>query len=269
MRRILILLSLGFILSATAEQFAVVQGEYVDLMSPQGELKYRLQRGEVVKVKKHNFDSGQYFVSVGAKSFTAPKNSFREVSSIFQEEKRLLSQIDKNHDNISLFEKELASLNDQKTLLNKKITELQIWIEVQRDLSYSREFFIQKTRGSFTELKKLKEKSAKLNTEIKSQLDKISTEKSLLKAFEHSFERLQTKLKSLKNERAFYQRNFVEVEVIASETPVFFNGRIVDYLNTNTKIKVTKARNLSGWYVFYKNKKAHFISSKDVMISQS
>ena len=77
MKQILILLCLGFLLSASAEQFAVVQGEYVDLMSSQGELKYRLQRGEVVKVKNHKFDNSFYFVSVGPKSFTAPKNSFR------------------------------------------------------------------------------------------------------------------------------------------------------------------------------------------------
>ncbi|MCM8540049.1 MAG: hypothetical protein NE328_07210 [Lentisphaeraceae bacterium] len=269
MKQILILLSLGFLLSASAEQFAVVQGEYVDLMSSQGELKYRLQRGEVVKVKNHKFDNSFYFVSVGPKSFTAPKNSFREVSSIFQEEKRLLSQIDKNHETISVLEKEATKLIEQKNILSKKITELQIWIEVQRDLSYSRDFFKQKTKGSFIELKKLKGKAVEKDREIKSYLEKISTEKSLLKAFEQSFEILQTKLKTLKNERAFYQRNFVEVEVIASETPVFFNGKIVEYLNTHTKIKVKKDRNLNGWYVFFKNKKAHYISSKDVMVSQS
>lgn len=254
-------------LTASGDQFAVVQGEYVDLMSPQGETKHRLHRGAVVKVKTHKADSSFYSVAFAKKIFSAPKNSFREVTSIFTEEKRLLSQIDVSHEEIDILEIGVNKLLERKTILSKKITEIQIWIEVQRDLSYSRNFFINKTKGSFIELKKLKLKAEENDLEFKGLQEKLKLEKSNLKVFEASFETLQTKLQVLKNEKALYLNNFVEVYVVAADAPVFLNGKIVDYLSSNTKIKVKKSRNLNGWYVFFKDSKAHYISSKDVMVS--
>ena len=256
-------------LAANGDQFAVVQGDYVDLINPQGDNKYRLYRGAVVKVKNHSKDLTFYSVAFGKKVFAAPKKSFREVSSVFTEEKRLLGQIDKSHELITELERQSAKKSAANDVVNKKIGELQIWIEVQRDLSYSRDFFINKTKKSFHELKKLQLKSKENHSEIKELNDKIREEKLKLKTFEESFKTLQTKLQPLKSERAFYQRNYVEVRVVAKDTPVFLNGKIVDYLSSNTKIKVKKPINLNGWYVFYKNKQAHYISSKDVMVQHS
>ena len=267
MKKILALLSIALMLTASGDQFAVVQGEYVDLMSSQGETKYRLHRGAVVRVKTHKADNSFYLVAFKKKVFSAPKKSFREVSSIFTEEKRLLSQIDKSHEQIESLELQVNKLIEKKTVLSKKITEIQIWIEVQRDLSYSRSFFINKTKGSFIELKKLKHKAGEYDLDLKEQQEQLKLEKLNLKVFEASFETLQTKLQVLKGEKAFYQKNFVEVYVVATDAAVFLNGKIVDYLSSNTKIKVKKSRNLNGWYVFFKDNKAHYISSKDVMVS--
>lgn len=269
MKKIIALLGIFLMLTVSGDQFAVVQGEYVDLLNSQGDSRQRLYRGAVVKVKTHRGDSSFYSVSFEKKVYSAPKRAFREVSSIFTEEKRLLSQIDKSHHEIKILEAEIHMLSEKKTLLNKKINEIQIWIEVQRDLSFSRTFFINKTKGSFIELKKLKQKGLEYDQSYKEFNEQLKDEKSRLKTFESSFETLQTKIQGLKNEKAFYQKNFVEVYVVASETPVFLNGKIVDYLSSNTKIKVKKPRNLTGWYVFFKDRKAHYISSKDVNVSQS
>ena len=269
MKKIIGLLSIFLMLTASGDQFAVVQGEYVDLMNQHGENKFRLYRGAVVKVKNHTVDRTFYSVSLGKKVYAAPKSSFREVSSIFTEEKRLLGQIDKSHEMIAGLEKQSGdkvSINDQ---INKKISELQIWIEVQRDLSYSRDFFINKTKGSFLELRKLKIQSKENSQELRKINDQIKEEKLKLKVYEESFETLQTKLQPLKNQRSFYQRNYVEVRVVVKDTPVFLNGKIVDYLYSNTRVKVRKPVNMNGWYVFFKNKKAHYISSKDVTILNS
>ena len=256
-------------LTASGDQFAVVQGEYVDLINSHGENKYRIYRGAVVRVKNHTKDKSFYSVAFGKKVFAAPKNSFREVSSVFTEEKRLLEQIDKSNDLISGLEKQALKKTSTNNAVNKKISELQIWIEVQRDLSYSRDFFINKTKGSFAELKKLRLKTKENSLKIKELNEQIKEEKLKLEVLEESFKTLQTKLQPLKRERAFYQKNFVEVQVIAKDTPVFLNGKIVNYLYSNATLKVKKAPNLSGWYVFFKNKQAHYISSRDVMVHQS
>lgn len=269
MKKILALLFISLMLTANGDQFAVVQGEYVDLINPQGENKYRLYRGTVVRVKSHAVDNSFYAVSFGKKEFAAPRKSFREVSSVFTEEKRLLDEIDKSHAAISSLEKKADKKTSQNNITNKKISELQIWIEVQRDLSYSRDFFINKTKGSFIELKKLMDETKENGLELKKLNEQIKEEKLKLKTFEESFETLQTKLTPLKNERAFIQKNYVEVQVIARDTPVFLNGKIVEYLYSNMTLKVKKAVNMDGWYVFFKNNKAHYISSKDVVVRHS
>jgi len=269
MKKILALLGISLMLTASGDQFAVVQGEYVDLINSQGENKYRIYRGAVVRVKNHTRDKSFYSVAFGKKVFAAPKISFREVSSVFREEKRLLEQIDKSNDLISSLEKQALKMTSSNSAVNKRISELQIWIEVQRDLSYSRDFFINKTKSSFEELKKLRIKTKGNSLEQKELNEKIKEEKLKLEVFEESFKTLQTKLQPLKNQRAFYQKSYVEVQVIATDTPVFLNGKIVDYLYSNATIKVKKVPNLSGWYVFFKNRQAHYISSKDVMVRQS
>ena len=268
MKKILVLLIISITLAASGDQFVVVQKDHTDLIDKKGVQKVRLQKGEVVRVKNHNSDHKYYLVSFKNGSYAAPKSSFREVSSVFLEEKRLLGEIDNTHETIHTLEAKVLSLKEQNSLYRKKITELQIWIEVQRDLSFSREFFIRKTSKSVEVLKKLKLKSQETESEINEFNRQILEEKESLEAFENSFETLQSKLKSLKKEKAFYHKSFVEVEVIA-EAPVFLNGKIVKYLSSNTKLKVKKDRNLHGWYVFFKNNKPHYIASENVMVRQS
>lgn len=269
MKKILIVLSIFLTMSLAAEEFAVVQNEHVDLINREGKSKVRLQRGAVVKVRTHSSDQAYYTVFMGDKSYAAPKNSFRQVTSVFQEERRLLDHIDNTRNKLKQLKIEMNELTEKNSVTQKRISELQIWIEVQRDLSYSKDFFIQKTRGSVLELKELKKESQVREKALEELKDKILQENDRLKAFQSSFETLQTKLGALKNERAFSTQSLVEVKVIASDAPVFFNGRVVEYLRRYTTIKVRKHQSLEGWYVFYKNRKAHFISSSDVMVSHS
>ena len=146
MFKLVIFLTIGLMCSLSAAEFAVVQNNHVDLINSEGKTKVRLNRGEVVKVRSHQTDSSFYSVQFGEKVYSAPKKSFRQVSSVFQEERRLLSQIDDTHKVIDDLNLQVNKMMESSAVLNKKISQLQIWIEVQRDLSYSKEFFIQKTR---------------------------------------------------------------------------------------------------------------------------
>ena len=130
--------------------------------------------------------------------YNATSASFRNITSFKSEEKRLKTDVKTLNGSITDLNKKIIDQNMLVNDLNKKIIELKIWIEVQKDFSFSRESYEAKVKGSLQELESTVQKIGKARLR-KSQMHELKeklTDK--LNYLIKSLELVKVEVKSLK-----------------------------------------------------------------------
>jgi chromosome segregation ATPase len=158
------------------EQFVVVNVSSVDLLNSRGENSLELPQGTVVKV--NSSITGAYEVEVDQEFHSASASSFKAVSSMNSEAKRLKSDINNLNQTINQLGVKISSCTKSVSDLNNKIFELKLWIEVQRDFSFSKESYQARVKGSLEELKLA---NIKVNRVKLQEIDLLEQEKVLLR----------------------------------------------------------------------------------------
>lgn len=255
----------GFQLFAT-EDYAVVVSSSANLMNKEGFIVEKIRKGTVVKVKEHKTDKSAVEVKHLGKTYFGIKRSFRVIESILDEEVNLLKKVSKMKEDIGV----LTGLIDEKTgevtLADEKIDRINRWLDVQRDMAFSVDYYKAKTKKVRKTLEKLERRKTLFILELealtkeKDQLQfEMKEESQILKA-------LQQKLKPLRAEKSLFDRGFMTVEVIAQFAPVFHQGKIIKYLEKHSNLKVGVDHLSGDWYVVTRGQKKYYIASSDVEI---
>ena len=262
MRMIYLLILIS--VSAYAENYAVVSAAHVDLLNDRGVSVKRLFKGTVVKIKTHDGDRSICRINDGGRTYYARRSSLRVVTNMLNEESRLKKQLQDLNAKMVEIDNRIDVQSQYINQFSSKILELEIWIEVQRDLSYSREYFQEKTKGSFAEVNIYKEKISKGQSNLKELYDYKESLAASIKNIKEISTKLSIDLLPVKREKNLLKNGFIALSVKKDKTPVYSDGKIIKYLKAGTVIKAQKDSTLDGWYVFSKGSDLMHISSYDV-----
>jgi predicted nuclease with TOPRIM domain len=159
------------------EQYAVVKAQSVDLLNDHGETSLELPEGSIVKVNSSIVGERTYEVEVNQEVYSASSSSFRTVTSMSFEAKRLKEDISDLNQTINQLDERITNYTKNVNDRSKKIFELKLWIEVQRDFCFSKESYLAKVKGSLNELKQT---TTKMNRANLQKVDLLGQKKMLL-----------------------------------------------------------------------------------------
>ena len=267
MRKIIFwaILITGFQLFAT-ENYAVVVGSSANLMNKEGFIVEKIRKGTVVKVKGHKTDKSAVEVKHLGKTYFGMERSFRVIESILDEEVNLLKKVSKMKEDIGVLSGLISEKSSEVSLKDEKIDRINRWLDVQKDMAFSLDYYKAKTKKVRKTLEKLERRKTLYRLELealnkeKDQLQyELKEESEILKA-------LQQKLKPLRAEKSLFDRGFMTVEVITKFAPVFHQGKIIKYLEKHSNLKVGVDHLSGDWYVVTQGQKKYYIASSDVKI---
>ena len=266
--RILLINLLFFITFSTfaTENYAVVTNKNTELMNKEGYIVQKVRKGTVLKVSDHPKDDSAVVVNFEGKTFFSASRNFKVIESLLDEEVIMIKRVALNREKITNI---LADIKDKNAELleNKEKTQrINRWIEVQRDNAFSVEYFKAKTTKASVLLKDLIRKETLLKLEKETLVNELDDSKYELNEDEFILKALQQKLKPLKAEKSLFDKGFMTIEVIAKYAPVFYEGKIVKYLNKNSQLKVGVDHMSGDWYVLTKGQKRFYIASADARI---
>ena len=185
---------------SAAEQYVVTRVD-VSLINSEGVAVKKLFKGAVVRASDYARDKDIFEISYDDQKLFASKKSFRVISSVLNEERKIKQSIEDLKVDMVDVEASIDSQEMKVSEIKSKILELEIWIEVQRDFSYSREFFIQKTKSSYAKIKKLKAEMTAAEKILEGYYKKKDRMNNIILSFEKSLETLQKKIQPVKIEK--------------------------------------------------------------------
>jgi hypothetical protein len=248
------------------EDYAVSLNRSTDLIDSSGYIVKSLRKGSVVKVAPHQKDKKALIVEFDGGLYFSTKRNFRVIKSILDEEMLLLKEIGLLNESINPLVLELKEKNISLDKKKSRYQRAQRWVDVQRDMAFSVDYFLSKTKKTRALTKKLERNISLTKIENEMLQEDLAAKKLKLKEQSELLEKLQKKIKPLKAEKSLFDRGFMTIEVVAQNAPLFLNGEIVRYLNKNTELKVGVDHDSNDWYVLTQGKNKYYIASSNVRL---